>query len=74
MRRNLTFHVPMSIALNTTMRLWMTDSSYTTLQDVYDQYCVDKGMSREEAIFFIGERVRKTLRDIKNSQRQQQVR
>uniref|UniRef100_D8PQ42 Non-specific serine/threonine protein kinase n=1 Tax=Schizophyllum commune (strain H4-8 / FGSC 9210) TaxID=578458 RepID=D8PQ42_SCHCM len=72
LRRNLTFHVPMSIALNTTMRLWMTDSSYTTLQDVYDQYCVDKGMSREEAIFFIGERVRKTLRDIKNSQRQQQ--
>ena len=52
----------------------MTDSSYTTLQDVYDQYCADKGMSREEAIFFIGERVRKTLRDIKNSQRQQQVR
>ncbi|KAL1742601.1 FAT domain-containing protein [Schizophyllum fasciatum] len=72
LRRNLSFHVPMGIALNTTMRLWMTDSSYTTLQDVYDLYCAEKGMSREEALFFIGERVRKTLRDIKNSQRAQQ--
>ncbi|TRM67802.1 FAT domain-containing protein [Schizophyllum amplum] len=72
LRRNLSFHVPMGVALNTNMRLWMTDSSYTTLQDVYDLHCEEKGISREEALFFIGERVRKTLRDIKNTHNRQQ--
>jgi len=49
-RRNLQFHLPTAIALAPQLRLVQNDSSYVSLQDIFDDFCQSKGMSREDSI------------------------
>lgn len=49
-KRNLQFHLPVAIPLAPQLRLVQSDASYVSLQDIYDEYCGMKGMSREDSI------------------------
>ncbi|TDL29737.1 hypothetical protein BD410DRAFT_736870 [Rickenella mellea] len=62
-KRNLHFHLPASISLSPNLRLVANDSSYITLQDVYDHHCDEKGISREDPVLKAGEKVKAVLRD-----------
>lgn len=64
-RRNIQFHIPAAVALAPQLRLIANDSSYLTLQDVYDDYSKSRGRSREDSIMFFYERV-KQLSDTPN--------
>lgn len=57
-KRNLSFHIPAAISFSPTLRLLQNDSSYITLGDIYDQYCEERGFTREEPIFVCGEKVK----------------
>ncbi|KDR83700.1 hypothetical protein GALMADRAFT_236040 [Galerina marginata CBS 339.88] len=62
-KRNLTFHLPAAVSCSPSVRLYQTDSSYTSFGDIYDLHCEERGFSREEPILFVGEKVKKVLRD-----------
>jgi len=49
-KRILTFHIPIAVPMTPSLRLLENDSSYVTLQDIYDQHCQTVGISREEPI------------------------
>jgi transformation/transcription domain-associated protein len=56
-RRNLQFHLPTAVALAPQLRLTDTDSSYMSLQDIYDRYCRENGRSRETSGLMFHDRV-----------------
>lgn len=70
-KRNLSFHLPAAISCSPTLRLFQTDSSYITLCDIYELHCEDTGISREEPILFAGEKVKKTLREFRQTSSRQ---
>ena len=43
------------------MRLLQNDSSYVTFGDMYDQFCQETGLVREDPNFIVGEKVKATL-------------
>lgn len=49
-KRNIQFHAPSAVALAPQLRLVENDSSYVSLQDIYDDYCKSRGRTREESI------------------------
>lgn len=57
-RRNLQFHLPTAIALAPQLRLVQNDSSYVSLQDIFDEFCSAKHMTREDAIMSFYDRVK----------------
>jgi transformation/transcription domain-associated protein len=57
-RRNLQFHLPTAIALAPQLRLQQNDSSYVSLQDIYDDYASQKGMSREVSMMAYYDRIK----------------
>ncbi|ORY26601.1 putative histone acetyltransferase [Naematelia encephala] len=57
-RRNLQFHLPTAVALAPQLRLVQNDSSYISLQDVFDDFCDMRGMSREDSIMKFYDRVK----------------
>jgi transformation/transcription domain-associated protein len=57
-RRNLQFHLPPAVPLAPQLRLVESDSSYISLQDIYDEYCHSKGRSREDSIMSFYDRVK----------------
>ncbi|EIW69900.1 hypothetical protein TREMEDRAFT_71446 [Tremella mesenterica DSM 1558] len=57
-RRNLQFHLPTAVALAPQLRLVQNDSSYVSLQDIYDDYCNKQGMSRENSIMAVYDRMK----------------
>jgi transformation/transcription domain-associated protein len=61
-RRNLQFHLPTSISLAPQLRLVQNDSSYISLQDIYDDFCNANGMTREDALLTFNDRL-KVLHD-----------
>jgi transformation/transcription domain-associated protein len=61
-RRNLQFHLPPAVPLAPQLRLVEADSSYISLQDIYDEYCAAKKRSREDSIMAFYDRL-KTLYD-----------
>jgi len=61
-RRNLQFHIPTAIPLAPQLRLVQNDSSYISLQDIFDDFCHNKGMSREDSLMAFYDRV-KALHD-----------
>jgi transformation/transcription domain-associated protein len=65
-KRNLAFHLPATISCSPNVRLYQADSSYISFADIYDLHCEATGMSREEPILYMGEKVRKVLRDIRS--------
>ena len=48
----------MAVALAPQLRLVQNDSSYVSLQDIYDDFCTAKGMSREDSIMAFYDRVK----------------
>lgn len=72
-KRNLFFHLPAAISCSPNLRLFQTDSSYITLGDIYDRHCEESGITREDPILFAGEKVKKVLREFRQSQKQVRV-
>jgi hypothetical protein len=66
-KRNLHFHLPAAISCSPNLRLLQNDSSYITLGDIYDRYCEDTDITREDPILMAGEKVKKVLREFKQS-------
>ncbi|KII95163.1 hypothetical protein PLICRDRAFT_693420 [Plicaturopsis crispa FD-325 SS-3] len=71
-KRNLTFHLPAAISCSPNLRLLQSDSSYVTLGDIYDTHCEQTGITREDPILVAGEKVKKVLRDFRNTFDRQQ--
>ena len=47
------------------MRILQNDSSYITLADIYEQFCDDVGIMREDPIFLMGEKGKMALREFR---------
>lgn len=47
-KRNLNFHLPVAVPLNPTLRLLANDSSYVTMQHIYDEHCDTMRIARED--------------------------
>jgi transformation/transcription domain-associated protein len=56
-RRNLQFHLPAALTLAPQLRITRNDSSYVSLQDIYDQHVRRNGRSRESASLVFHNRV-----------------
>ncbi|WWC98567.1 hypothetical protein V866_005459 [Kwoniella sp. B9012] len=57
-RRNLQFHLPAAIPLAPQLRLVQADSSYVSLQDIFEEHTVSKGMSREDTALAYFDRIK----------------
>jgi len=66
-KRNLAFHLPAAISCSPNLRLLQNDSSYITLGDIYDRFCEETDVTREDPILVAGEKVKKVLHDYKQS-------
>ena len=66
-KRNLQFHLPATVSFHPNVRLLQNDSSYITLGEIYNQYCDEINISREDAIFVIGEKVKVAMQEFKQS-------
>ncbi|KZT74387.1 FAT-domain-containing protein [Daedalea quercina L-15889] len=62
-KRNLHFHLPVVVPCSSNMRLVQNDASYITLGDIYDQYCEESGIAREDPILLAVEKLKVTMRD-----------
>lgn len=49
------------------MRLFQTDSSYVSFGDIYDLHCEENSMPKEEPVLHVGEKVKKVLREFRQS-------
>ena len=66
-KRNLHFHVPVAVPCHPSMRLLQNDSSYITFGDVYEQFCLESGLVREDPFYMIADKVKSTLAAFKQS-------
>ncbi|WVQ95626.1 hypothetical protein IAU59_002724 [Kwoniella sp. CBS 9459] len=57
-RRNLQFHLPTATPLAPQLRLVQADSSYVSLQDIYEDFVASKGMSREDTTLAYFDRIK----------------
>ncbi|WWD20697.1 hypothetical protein CI109_105173 [Kwoniella shandongensis] len=57
-RRNLQFHLPTATPLAPQLRLVQADSSYVSMQDIFEDYSSRKGMSREDTILAYYDRIK----------------
>jgi transformation/transcription domain-associated protein len=60
-RRNLSFHLPLIIPIAPQIRLVQDDPSYTTLQDIFEVYCREKKMGRDDPAVYYTNRIKKVL-------------
>ncbi|KAG9303929.1 hypothetical protein G9A89_005839 [Geosiphon pyriformis] len=60
-RRNLFFHLPLVIPLAPQIRLVQDDSSYSSLQDIFEDYCDTKGVNKDEPIIYYTNKMRANL-------------
>ncbi len=47
------------------MRLIQNDSSYVTFGDIYEEYCEEVGIGREDPIFLVVEKVKQSMKEFK---------
>ncbi|KAL8711708.1 MAG: hypothetical protein Q9220_003879 [cf. Caloplaca sp. 1 TL-2023] len=57
-RRNLNFHLPLMIPLAPPLRLVQDDSSYISLQGVYEDHCRRNGINKDEPVLFTMDKLR----------------
>lgn len=57
-RRNLYFHLPLMVPVAPHIRLVQDDSSYMSMQGVYEDHCRRTGMSKDEPVLFTMEKMR----------------
>ncbi|THH03836.1 hypothetical protein EW145_g5969 [Phellinidium pouzarii] len=63
-KRNLQFHLPLTVLLNPAVRLVLNDPSYVSLQDVYDQHCEEMGVTREDPALMVAQKHKAVIREI----------
>lgn len=71
-RRNLYFHLPLMVPIAPHIRLVQDDTSYITLQGVYEDHCRRTGMSKDEPILFTMEKMR-SLAEMKQNRTSEQT-
>lgn len=57
-RRNLNFYLPLMIPLSPSLRLVQDDSSYISLQGVYEDHCRRNGINKDEPVLFTMDKLR----------------
>ena len=57
-RRNLHFHLPLMVPIAPHIRLVQDDSSYISMQGVYEDHCRQTGMGKDEPVLFTMEKLR----------------
>jgi len=57
-RRDLQFTLPLMVPLAPHIRIVQEDSSYITLQGIYEDHCRRNGMSKDEPVLFTMEKLR----------------
>ncbi|KAI0092413.1 atypical/PIKK/TRRAP protein kinase [Irpex rosettiformis] len=65
-KRNLQFHCPIAMSIGLSCRLIVTDPSYINLGDIYEQFCDESGIGREDAVFLMGEKMKAVSRGFKD--------
>ncbi|KAL5487751.1 TRA1 [Sanghuangporus weigelae] len=63
-KRNLQFHLPWTVSLNPSVRIITNDSSYVSLQDIYDRHCEEIGITREEPALLVAQRTKQIAREM----------
>ncbi|WDK12319.1 FAT domain-containing protein [Colletotrichum graminicola] len=71
-RRDLQFTLPLMVPLAPHIRIVQEDTSYITLQSVYEDHCRRHGMSKDDPVLFTMEKLRGVL-DTKNSKHAEQT-
>ncbi|KAJ3908505.1 hypothetical protein F5879DRAFT_998725 [Lentinula edodes] len=69
-KRNLNFHLPAAISCSPNIRLYQLDSSYISFLDIFELHCESMGFQREDPILYSCEKVKKVMREVKQSGRQ----
>jgi transformation/transcription domain-associated protein len=57
-RRNLYFHLPLMVPVAPHIRLVRDDSSYISMQGIYEDYCRRIGINKDEPVLFTMEKMR----------------
>ncbi|EER27620.1 Phosphatidylinositol 3- and 4-kinase family protein [Coccidioides posadasii C735 delta SOWgp] len=57
-RRNIYFHLPLMVPLAPHIRLVQDDSSYISLQGIYEDHCRQTGMNKDEPMLYTMEKMR----------------
>lgn len=65
-RRNLNFYLPLMIPLAPSIRLVQDDSSYVSLQGVFEDHCRRNGINKDDPILFTMEKIR-SLTEARNN-------
>ncbi|CAB4408939.1 unnamed protein product [Rhizophagus irregularis] len=60
-KRNLSFHLPLIIPLAPQIRIIQDDSSYCSLQDIYEDHCDNTGISKDDPIIYYNKKMRNNL-------------
>jgi transformation/transcription domain-associated protein len=60
-RRNLSSYLPVIVSIAPQIRLVQDDPSYTTLQDIFEDYCKEKKMCRDDPAVYYTNRLKKVL-------------
>lgn len=66
-KRNLHFHVPVSVPCHPSMRLLQSDSSYVTMGDIYENFCNEAGIAREQPFYMVPDKFRQTMKAYKEA-------
>ncbi|KAI9726073.1 MAG: hypothetical protein M1828_002081 [Chrysothrix sp. TS-e1954] len=71
-RRKIQFTLPVIVPLTPAVRMVSDDSSYVTLQSIFDDHCRKKRLPKDEAVLFIVEKLREL--DSRSPEVTQQIR
>ena len=68
----LYFHLPLMVPVAPHIRLVQDDSSYISLQGIYEDFCRKSGMSKDEPVLFTMEKLR-AMADVKQTRNADQM-
>jgi transformation/transcription domain-associated protein len=57
--------VPAAVQVHPGLRLEQNDASGVYLSDIFDQHCEEMGVTREEPMIAVGEKVKQAVREFK---------
>ncbi|KAF2790408.1 hypothetical protein K505DRAFT_251218 [Melanomma pulvis-pyrius CBS 109.77] len=57
-RRNLQFHLPLMVPITPSVRMVQDDTSYISMQGIYEDYCRRNGLNKDEPVLFSIEKLR----------------
>ncbi|CAI2169805.1 6786_t:CDS:10 [Funneliformis geosporum] len=60
-KRNLSFHLPLIVPLAPQIRIVEDDSSYCSLQDIYEDHCDNTGISKDDPIIYYTNKMKANL-------------